>query len=445
MSTFELRTIVLLLATCVKAIDNGLGRTPPRGWRSWNQFHCSINQSLIESQYAERVDRSRLADGVPTSLLDLGYRTAGIDDCWQACDSGLGGVGFHDASGYPVVNRTLFPDMRAMAAKARALGLVAGWYGNNCHCSEQRQSCAMGNGSDACFVGDVKATMDFGFESIKLDGCGVQTNATHYARLLNATGTRILIENCGNGHPDYPSRDAAGVIDCPMNFFRTSMDIRPTFGSMLTNLRSTSAYNGAGLTGPGCFAYPDMLEVGVTNSQREAECKAFGQRGCTLDITEARTHFAAWCIVSAPLVLGNDLTDAKTMDLVWPIISNREALAVNDAWAGDAGVLAKQSDAKVWFNNCSWWHDPERCEHPAWMVWRKVLAKGKVALLLMNNDEVPTEISVAWLADLPRDTLQCPKGQCAIRDIHAHEDLPRASTFTAHVAAHDSRFIVVSE
>ena len=36
-----------------------------------------------------------------------------------------------------------------------------------------------------------------------------------------------------------------------------------------------------------------MLEVGVTNSQRP--------NFPTLSFTEARTHFGAWCIVSAPL------------------------------------------------------------------------------------------------------------------------------------------------
>eukprot|EP00966_Prymnesium_polylepis_P012880 296455-Prymnesium_polylepis.2 len=122
-----------------------------------------------------------------------------------------------------------------------------------------------------------------------------------------------------NGNPSYPTRDSAGTVDFPFNFFRSSTDIRPTYGSMLINLRSTSAYDGAGLTGPSCSAYLDILEVGVANSQREpprADCKAWGQRGCTLDVTEARTHFSAWCTVSAPLVLGNNLTDARTIDTV---------------------------------------------------------------------------------------------------------------------------------
>ena len=28
--------------------DNGLARTPPLGWRSWNLYGANVNQSLIE-------------------------------------------------------------------------------------------------------------------------------------------------------------------------------------------------------------------------------------------------------------------------------------------------------------------------------------------------------------------------------------------------------------
>ena len=47
--------------------------------------------------------------------------------------------------------------------------------------------------------------------------------------------------------------------------------------------------------------------------------------------------------MSSPLVLGLDLTNETNMDLFWPIITNQEALAVNEAWVGDAGSLLKQS------------------------------------------------------------------------------------------------------
>lgn len=65
------------------------------------------------------------------SLADLGYVTAGLDDAWQACGTGIDGS-FHDAQGKPLVNKTTFPDIGAMVAKAHSLGLQAGFYINNC-------------------------------------------------------------------------------------------------------------------------------------------------------------------------------------------------------------------------------------------------------------------------------------------------------------------------
>lgn len=54
---------------------------------------------------------------------------------------------------------------------------------------------------------------------------------------------------------------------------------------------------------------------------------------------EDRAHFGAWCVVSSPLILGFDLRDNSTYQRVWPIISNREAIAVNQQWAGHPGML----------------------------------------------------------------------------------------------------------
>ena len=431
----------LLFATCghfAASIDNGIGVTPPRGWRSWNQFDTAINQGLIEAQYAAMVNKSRMVDGVPTSLLDLGYSSAGIDDGWQKCNSGPGGVGFHDAQGYPIVDTSKFPDMKAMTAKARSLGLTAGWYGNNCACKETRPACGLTNGSDTCFAGDVKATLDFGFSSMKIDSCGIQRNMTNYARLFNQSGTSVMLENCHNGNPYHPIREAGDRVDCPMNFFRTSGDIRPQWGSVLSNLMTTAEFN-AGLAGPGCWGYPDMLEVGVS---------AMPARGGLeyLSYAEARTHFAAWCIVSSPLVLSHDMTNDTTMDAVWDIISNREALAVNDAWAGDAGVLIKQSEEMLPFANCHWGFN-QFCNNSAWMVWKKELPGDKVAILLMNNRNTTANVSVSW-TDLPADMeFRCAAGGCPVRDIFAHEDLGvHEGGFTAtNVASHDSSFVIVQQ
>ena len=47
---------------------------------------------------------------------------------------------------------------------------------------------------------------------------------------------------------------------------------------------------------------------------------------------ESASHFAAWAIVSSPLVLGFDLTNSSRLAAAWPTISNRAAIAVSQSW-----------------------------------------------------------------------------------------------------------------
>ena len=47
---------------------------------------------------------------------------------------------------------------------------------------------------------------------------------------------------------------------------------------------------------------------------------------------ESRSHFSAWAIVSAPLVLGFDLSDDSKIAAAWPIVSNKEAIAISQTW-----------------------------------------------------------------------------------------------------------------
>ncbi len=44
---------------------------------------------------------------------------------------------------------------------------------------------------------------------------------------------------------------------------------------------------------------------------------------------EDRTHMGAWVIISAPLILGYDVTNANKTDKIWSIIANTEAIAIN--------------------------------------------------------------------------------------------------------------------
>ena len=51
---------------------------------------------------------------------------------------------------------------------------------------------------------------------------------------------------------------------------------------------------------------------------------------------ESRSHFAAWAVVSAPLVLGFDLADDAKVARAWPVISNKEVIQISQTWVADA-------------------------------------------------------------------------------------------------------------
>ena len=48
---------------------------------------------------------------------------------------------------------------------------------------------------------------------------------------------------------------------CPWNMYRTSGDVRARYSSVVGNLKTTAFYATNTLSYPGCWAYPDMLEV----------------------------------------------------------------------------------------------------------------------------------------------------------------------------------------
>jgi alpha-galactosidase len=251
-----------LSTSLAAAAQDGLALLPPMGWRSWNQFQSTATQATMMSAFAALGDRSRLVNGAPTSLAELGYSDAGIDDYWQLCGSyGPSNYTYHTATGEPVVDLAKFPNMTAMCDAAHALNLTCGWYGNNCGCHDHCTDVA-------CFAGDINAAIAFGFDSWKLDGCGAEENVElFYTASTWATkkaGRKpFLIENCHNG-PNEPTRSPDWQ---PFHFYRASTDIAPTWGSILANVNEMPRLAAANLSFPGVWAYPDMLEVGITLAQ----------------------------------------------------------------------------------------------------------------------------------------------------------------------------------
>lgn len=409
---------ICLFIPFVVAIDNGLGITPPMGWRSWNLYGRNVNQKLIMDQMTALVTKKRMVNGKLMSLKDLGYTDVGLDDAWQKCGSyGPNKNSYHEETGQPVVDKSVFPDMKQMTDHAHGLGITAGWYHNNCICRDHVTD-------EKYYEADAKSIADFGFDAVKFDGCGKQLDLDLWAKKLNDTGRPVLIENCHWGGTT-PTKDW-----CPWNYYRTSGDVRANYGSVLKNLGSVTQWLEKGLTTPGCWAYPDMLEIG---------CKGRVKGDTGLSIEETRTHFGSWAIVSSPLILSHDMRNDTMTDIIWPIIANNEVIAVNQAWYGSAGGVFKQSEqlAQVHFVNET--HD-YNYGHPAHVYYYKPIKDNQVAVLMMNiADDSPLKLNLADIPGWPKDS------KAHVRDIWNHQDVgTNADSYTCNAKQRDCCFLVLT-
>merc|ERR1711865_251027 len=303
---------------------NGLARTPPMGWRSWNAFGNRISQDMMLEAAVAITSANRTVRGVSNmSLCDLGYCSVGVDEGWEGCGAGVDNTQ-HDAKGFPTID-SAFPDTTGMVQKIHQLGLEAGWYLNGCKCGEHIEK-------ELNYQGDISDLHAFGFDGVKIDGCGKQRNQTLYAQLMKESGRNYTIENCHWGDCTDSDDSSCPTQDwCPFNWFRTSGDINSSPQSWLANLQTTIKFQDfeAPLSQPGCWAYPDMLEVGRVAEPTPGTFYSWN-----------RAHFGAWCITSSPLILGLELTDAK-LNPILDIIGNKEAIAVNQQWAGHPGMLVQ--------------------------------------------------------------------------------------------------------
>ena len=355
-----------------------LGATPPKAWRSWNAFALDVDERRI---YEQAIALSQPGPNGAPSLLQLGYNEVGIDDGWQSCTGHKGT--WHSAAGAPLVDNAKFSDLRALVARVHAIGVKVGWYVNTCWCNDQEHRVwPRGN-----VRADAELVLKHGFDAVKIDGCGPARDMREWTRFF--ANTSMLVENCANngkigGKSWTPAKphDVVGSKCRGFHTYRVSHDIAPQFYSAMYNLQKMRPFLGNGtkapLSRPGCWAYADMLMVG-----------RIGPR-------ESRTHFGAWCIVSSPLVLGFDLTNATALAHVRPIVSNPLALLVHSAWAGSPGTLLLESaqsfETQVRHEvdedgSCK---RPTTCEQfrfPNYQVWIKPLPADALALFVVNIAE----------------------------------------------------------
>lgn len=304
-------TIVAGACMSARAYD-----TPTMGWSSWNTYRTAISDSLIMRQ----------ADALIELGLDsVGFRYINIDD---------GYFGGRDVeSGNLLFHPVRFPSgMRPVVEHIHSLGLKAGIYSdagaNTCGNFYDNDSIARGVGLLGHEEQDCQLFFnELGFDFIKVDFCGADGRQTYDLYNFEPRDRYTYISNAIKA----TGRDDVRMNVCRWNYpgtwvsdvatsWRTTHDITPHWESV-RNIIAENLYL-APYAGEGHFNDMDMLEVGRT-----------------LSFEEDQTHFAIWCIMSSPLLIGCDLTTLRPETL--KLLKNTELIALNQDPLAQQAVVAK--------------------------------------------------------------------------------------------------------
>ncbi|MBR4898473.1 MAG: family 78 glycoside hydrolase catalytic domain [Prevotella sp.] len=323
---------------CVQVVLSAQAQTerPTMGWSSWNTYRVNISDSLIMRQ----------ADAmVMKGLRKAGYQYVNIDDGYFG--------GRDKTSGRLLIHPRRFPNgLKPVVDHIHRLGLKAGIYSdagrNTCGSIYDADTIGVGVGLYGHDQQDCDLFFrELGFDFIKVDYCGGRphpkgdtlsldehTRYTEIAEAIRKTGRKDVRLNVCRW--DYPGTWVSDVASS----WRMSQDIRPKWESV-KNIIQQNLYLSA-YAGGGHYNDMDMLEVGRGMSQEEDH-----------------THFAVWCMMSSPLLIGCDLMKIKPETL--NLLTDPQLIAINQDPLGlQAYVAKRQGDCYVLVKDVKKLNDTER-------------------------------------------------------------------------------------
>jgi alpha-galactosidase len=338
--------VVMLRATNAKGstekkfkivVGETISLTPPMGWNSWNHYGPRVTADIVRANAKAMVD---------SGLINHGWSYMNIDDTWQGQRGGL----FSALQG-----NEKFPDLKKLCDNIHALGLKIGIYSTpwvtsyatypggsaenpegswskpaiprKGNLNQKKLPWAIGKFSFA--TNDAKQWAAWGIDYLKYDWNPIEEPETAEMYGALRSSGRDIIFSLSNHTPITRAAKLSKIANC----WRTSGDIKANWDSMSNKGFGEDQW--LPFCRPGHWNDPDMLEVGT---------KENGQPGLTPD--EEYTHITLWCLVSAPLLLGNDLSRLNEFTL--NLLENDEVLAVNqDALGQQARTIGADGDLRV--------------------------------------------------------------------------------------------------
>ncbi len=384
-------------------VGDRIALTPPLGWNSWNCFASAVDQEKVRSA----------ADAMVSSgLANHGWTYINIDDCWMVRpgSSDPQTMGIPRNTSGRINPNAKFPNMPGLSEYIHNKGLKLGIYS-----SPGPLTCAGYTGSYQHENDDARQYAEWGVDYLKYDWCSYgdinrDTSRAGYElpykimrRALDSVNRDIVFSLCQYGMKQvWEWGDSVGG-----NCWRTTGDITDTWQSM-----SSIGFGQNGherFAGPGRWNDPDMLVVGWVGWGPQLH-------PTRLTPEEQITHITLWSLLSAPMLIGCDMTrlDAFTYGL----LSNDEVLDVDqDALGVQGRRIAKQGDAEVWV---------------------KPLSDGSMAIGLFNRGSQKTTITVDW-KELGIT------GMHRVRDLWRQKDLGDFSeAYTTPVGRHGAALLRVS-
>lgn len=353
-------------------------KTPIMGWASWNCFRTDINEAKMKEQ-ADLL--------VSTGLSGYGYEYFNMDDGFFGGRNENGELQFHEKR---------FPNgIKVIADYAHALGLKAGIYteaGDNT-CGYYYDNETTG-GLNAGLYGHEEADLrkllcEGKFDFIKVDWCGglrlgldeeeQYTKIANIIRQIEKEENRQIIFNICRWQ--FPGEALTNVADS----WRCGADITPDFQSVLYQIDELKAL--AKFCRPGHINDCDMMQLGNGMSYEED-----------------KTHFAMWCMLSTPLMLGCDLKEMKQETL--DILKNRELIAINqDPLCKQAVVVKEYKDAKG------------ALLAEVWVKPLESTGNNRIAIAFLNRSEEEMTLELDYkLAGIAGNVVK-------IRDVVQHQDV----------------------
>lgn len=309
-------------------IGDKLALTPPMGWNSWNVWGLAVDQEKVLASAKVFKDK----------LINHGWTFINIDDGWEI--KGDSKDPKRDTNGFILTNEK-FPDMKALGDSLHSMGLKFGIYS-----SPGPLTCGGYTASYLHELQDAQSFASWGIDYLKYDWCSygqIAKDRSLYElkkpylimkEALNKIDRDIVYSLCqyGMGNVGEWGDEVGG------NLWRTTGDITDTWRSM-----SEIGFNqieNAKYAKPGNWNDPDMLVVGEVGWGPNLHPSR-------LTPDEQYTHISLWCLLSAPLLIGCDLSLADNFTI--NLLTNDDVIAVNqDALGKQATPLIKHGNIQVW-------------------------------------------------------------------------------------------------